>query len=425
MEDIMQYLWQNRLYGSPDKQLKDGRRVRILHPGLQNNAAGPDFFNAKIIIDGLEWVGNIELHLRASDWYRHGHQNDPAYDNIILHVVGQDDADIPRSDGTIIPQLTIPFDRETAARYSLLKQHGQPMRCARYLPGVPSLFKRDWIEGAAHERLLEKSDRILQTLQQNGGDWNQAVLICIARGLGFGSNSIPFELLGKSIPLNVAGHHTDSQPQLEALLFGQAGMLDPTRTIDPYYRYLTDEYAFLASKYRLRPLPSHIWQRGRIRPGGQAPRRIALLATLLREGTTLLSRILEIRDDINALRDLFRPRLPWYWTNRLDFGQFTATTVQTAISPQMASTLLINTAAPIFHAYGIATYEPAYGQLALWLLHNLPAESNYITQQWQRAAGITPLDAFESQGLIQITKAYCQPGNCLRCRIAHRCLRVQ
>lgn len=420
----MQYLWQWRLYGSPDKVLTDGRPLRILDPGRLNTDAGPDFFNAKVIIDGMAWAGNIELHLRASDWHRHGHHSDRAYDSVILHVVGENDTLISRPDGSLIPQLHLPFSADTANLFKLLSESTVPLRCHQWLESVPALHLADWIDSAAIERLLAKSRRVEETLRFTNGDWSHTTFITIARALGFGLNGEPFERLARMIPMSVAARHTDSLFQLEALLMGQAGMLADPMVQDTYYQSLRDEYSFLAHKYGLTPLPSHIWKLSRTRPGNSPCRRLALLARLLPDMGSMLSRILDCKGNLDSLVELFTCRFEGYWAEHHTFGLPSGRPSPVALSLPMIRTLIINSAIPLYYAYGTYTSDSALCEQAEQLLVALPPEHNNVTRFWETAGGIKARNAFESQGLLQVRREYCERRECLRCRIGCKAMRT-
>lgn len=422
----MQYIWGHRLYGESDKQLTDGRSVSIVHPGMQNRTSGPDFFNSMIDIEGVRWAGNIELHLRASDWHRHGHDKDRAYDSVVLHVVGVSDTYVTRTDGSIIPQLLLPFNRETAERYRLLAEGSQPLRCHAWLKELPRLNVADWLDSMATERLQEKSNRLLECVDYTNGDWSQALFIVLARALGFGLNGEPFEQLARTLPLSVAARHSNSLFQLEALLLGHAGLLAnacPDHG-DPYYAELREEYVFLAHKYSLKPLAGHIWKMSGVRPGNMPYRRLAYMARLLQGVSTLFSRIMDAGGDVERLLELFEVEFEGYWSRHLTFGPETARSYAKALSQDMAQVLLINVAAPLYHAYGVYSGDFLVEELGEKLLTRLPAEHNSVIKLWKDATGIIACNAFESQALLHVKRTYCEQSKCMNCRVGHRALRV-
>ncbi len=401
----------------------DGCHVRLLSPGVWNENAGPDFFNAKIAIEDQTWVGNVEIHVKASDWYRHNHDKDASYDSVMLHIVAIDDARINRSDGSHIPQVCVNFPQEFYYIYSALSNNISDIRCAPYIPSLSPLQIEDWLSSLAVERIQEKANRILDIHSKNRGDWQYTCFVTFARALGFGLNSEPFEMLANSINLNFLSRHSDNLFQLEALLFGQAGMLDMNYHIfDEYYQGLCREYYFLARKYSLRPLRNSVWKYSRTRPGNFPHRRIAMLAQYLYGGFSLMGDILATSGDEEKCRELFVMDLEGsYWETHSGFGS-EETRASVSLSDNSVDLLLINLIAPLLYAYSASNgdYERAEQAMSLW--ENLDAEKNKYIRQW-KGYGICCEDALHSQALLQLRKAYCDRDKCLDCRFAHGVLR--
>lgn len=420
MEQLLQYVWQHRLWRSEDMTTNDGRRVRVLDPGLLNRDAGPDFFNAKVEIDGRVWVGNVEIHVRASDWRRHGHDSDPAYDSVILHVVEKDDAPVYRTGGERIPQVVLECSPRFGERLERLVNGRDKLPCASQLPQVPSLVVTEWIQALAFERLHGKVDRLRELLDLYAGSWEDVCYVSLARTLGFGINSDALERLARRTPLRLLHKHSDSLLQLEALLLGQSGLLqDGIDDGDPYVSQLRREYAFLANKFSLRPMEREAWKLFRIRPQNFPYRRIALLAHYVHDGFNLMHRILEA-DSEQALRPLFQVELTGYWARHYTLGKEQPTETS-ALSQSSIDIVLINLVAPLCYAYGELTGDYAMGDRAIALLESLRPERNAIVTQFVQA-GIRCDDALTSQALIQLRKGYCEARKCIYCRIGHRLL---
>lgn len=397
----------------------DGKRVQVLDPGRLNTDADPDFFNAKIIIDGCPWVGNVEIHVRASDWHRHGHDNDPAYDSVILHVVDADDAPIRRSNGEIIPQLRMPCAPDLRKLYDdLVGRSDIDLPCAHTIADLPSVYITDWLSALSFERLYDKTDRISDTLKRLNNDWEATCYVTLARALGFGINSEPFERLALSTPLMFIGKHADSIFTVEALLFGQSGLLEKVLS-DSYAASLDREYRFMAHKFGLRQPQSLGWKMARMRPSNFPHRRIALLAAILCEGVRMMSRILKISSTDDAAR-LLCPALSGYWSSHFSFGPESPHATQ-SISRATINILIINAVVPLMLAYGQHHSDQSLTDRAISLLESLPPEHNSIIRQFD-FAGITARDAMASQALIQLRRKYCELHKCLYCRIGHRML---
>lgn len=420
MEQLMQYVWQHRLWCSEDMVTNDGRRVRVLDPGTLNTDAGPDFFNAKVEIDGHTWVGNIEIHVRASDWHRHGHDHDKAYDNVILHVVDKDDAPVTRTTGEPIPQVVLQVSPRFGERYQQLVGANQQLPCASQLATVPHLTITEWMEALAFERLHSKVERLQQLYDQYSGNWEEVCYILLARTLGFGINSDALERLARRTPLRLLHKHSDSLLQVEALLLGQAGLLqEHQHDSDPYVQQLCREYAFLANKFTLTPMEAEAWKLFRIRPQNFPYRRIALLAHFVHGGFSLMQRIMEA-PDTPALRQLFQVELTGYWSRHYTLGHETASATR-ALSAGSIDIVLINMVAPLFYARGEMTDDYPLTERAIGLLEDIKPEQNAIVATFA-AAGITATDALTSQALIQLKRNYCDTRKCLFCKIGHRLL---
>ena len=424
MEEIFQILWQNRMFGL-SFPLDDGRRVRVLDPGVLNHDAGPDFFNAKVKIDGHTWAGNIEIHMKASDWHRHGHDSDPAYDNVILHVVGLSDTRIRRrTDDSEIPQMSVRLPENFYRTFAYLTNTNSEIRCAKRLHTIDGLRRADWIESLSIERLQAKATRIEEALHHYNGDWNTACFMTLARALGFGLNSIPFEMLAQSIDLHPLRRPSDNILQMEAIFFGQAGLLDPTaHQTDRRYQLMCREYRFLARKYSLHPIPRASWKFARTRPQNLPYRRIALLAKAMAETPDLLQRIVQTGGDEERLRQLFRWEVDGYWSRRFTFGDDCQSEANPpSLSEPSISVLLINVAAPLLYAHALLHSAHDMQEAATALLAGLPPERNAIVRSWQQL-GLEAKDAAASQALIHLRKEYCDKHECMRCRFGHHILR--
>lgn len=420
MEKLMQYVWKHRLWRSEDMVTNTGKKVRVVDPGLLNTDAGPDFFNAKIEIDGHMWVGNVEMHYRATDWKRHHHDSDKAYDSVILHVVAKDDAPVRRTNGELIPQLVLEVSPQFNADYASLVGATIEVPCATKIKQVPHLTIVEWVEGLAFERLHGKVERIHQLLDSFNGSWEDVCYVTLARNFGFGINNDAFERLARRTPLRLLGKHSDSVLQIEALLFGQAGMLDAQKPgMDSYYNQLCTEYAFLSHKFQLTPMEKESWKLFRIRPQNFPYRRIAMLAQFIEGGFRMMNRILEAEGE-KEMRSLFEMELSGYWTKHYTFGKPNERATAT-LSRSSTDIILINTVAPLLYAYGELTGNYEMTDKAIKLLEDLRAESNSIVSHFV-AYGIDCPDALTSQALVQLKREYCDARKCIYCKIGHHLL---
>lgn len=426
MERLMQFVWQHRLVGG--SKTVDGKTIHIIDQGIPNADAGPDFFNATIEIGKETWVGNIEIHVRASDWYRHHHDKDPAYDSVILHVVQFNDTPVYRSNGAIIPQMAMNCSPETARRCNAMIENAQQLPCEKTIRSLPHIYHTDWLTALAMERLYNKSERILEIVGKTGGHWEGAAYITLARGLGFGLNSEPFEILAKNLPLKFLNRHHDDLITTEALIFGQAGLIpDRNENEDTYTTRLRSEYQFMAHKFSLTPPPLS-WKFSRTRPQNFPHRRLAFLAQMIHRGFYLIGNL----DDsaatacnatIDQMRKLFNVELIGFWTNHYNFAGKGGCTPR-ALSNSSIDTLLINVAIPLLHARATARNDFDKMNLCAELLQCLKSEDNRITRLFADA-GIDADSAFTSQALIELRREYCEKKKCLYCRFGHRMLSAE
>lgn len=421
MERLYHYLWKSGIKGNRFRDV-DGLDIEVLDPGVHNHDSGPDFFNSKLKINGVEWVGNVEIHVKASDWERHGHAKDPAYRNVILHVVAVSDKRIQRHDGSLMPQIEFTLPENFFRTYSTLSDEISGIRCAGLLGSLPEIYKTDWLETLAIERMQQKAAKVKEIHSLTHGDWEQTCFIMLARGLGFGLNGDPFEMMAKSLPLNILHRHSDNPFQLEALLFGQAAMLDATMYMfDEYFQGLCREYYFLARKYGLKPLRQGLWKYSRTRPQNFPHRRIALLSNAALGGFALFSRIVDSASDCEALINIFDMKAEGYWKTHYSFDTDTCT-APTELSKGSRILLTINVAVPLLYAYASATGNIEMGEKACNVMAMLPAENNSLVRPWLNC-GLEAKDAMGSQALIHLRKEYCDKNKCIYCRFGHQFLR--
>lgn len=415
----------------PAKELvtADGESVEVIDCGLMNSNAGPDFFNAKIKIGGTMWVGNVEIHDKADDWYAHRHDKDAAYDNVILHVVGCEGRDTLTSGGRKVPQLRLGAAQKVIDNYRLLQETEHYPPCHTLIPSLDRLTVNSWLNALQAERLERKTRDIEARVERCGGSWEDALFVTMARNYGFGVNSDAFELWAHNIPLQYAARHRDDLLQTEALFMGQAGLLNP-ETIperyradaerEGYFKRLADEYSFLANKFSLKALNADMWRFLRMRPQNFPHIRISQLANLYHSRRNDLSRLAECNDAEQAKR-LFTTRVSPYWETHYTFGSTSCKTAK-SVSPSSLNLLVINTAVPMLFAYGRHRRNEAMCERAVDILSQLKAENNHITRAW-RECGLTAANAGDSQALIQLKNEYCDRRDCLRCRIGYKFLK--
>lgn len=391
MEKLLHYTWKHRIYPLHTLVTTDGRTVEVIDPGLYNSRdAGPDFFNAKVKVDGTVWVGNVEMHLKASDWFRHGHDKDRAFDNVVLHVVCDADMDVMTCNGRMPAQLVIPMPDSLKTDYEHLLREDKYPPCYERIPSIPSLKIHSWMSALETERLEQKTLAIARRVEDTRGSWEDAYFQTLARNYGFGVNGDAFEMWARSMDMTKAAHLRDNLFQIEALFVGMAGLLD--RVEERYGR----EFAFLKHQYRLESIDGAVWKYLRMRPQNFPHVRLLELARMYHEHRTGLSQLLECKD-VKAIGKLFDVR-----GDKLNL-------------------LVINTAIPIIFAYGRKKENESLCERAFDLLEELKAEDNHIVRMWQEC-GLEVRSAGDSQALIQLKKEYCDKKECLRCRIGYEYL---
>ena len=420
-EDFLHYLWKFRLFNQKGLRTISGDAIEIVNVGLHNTHAGPDFQSSILRIGETLWAGNVEIHLRSSDWERHKHQIDKSYDNVILHVVGKHDQEIFRTDGSDIPVLSLEnlIPQQITDAYLNLVQCMDWIPCCRQISKIDSFYIKNWLYRVEIERLEQKSESISGLLLEFKGGWDQAFYIFLAANFGFKVNAIPFEMLARSLPQTLLGRYKNRSLQIESLIFGQAGFLDQ-KYADEYPQLLSKEYQFLKTKHALQPIDKFIWKYLRMRPVNFPTCRLAQFSALVVRSSHLFSKILAERD-IKSIVNMFQD-LPInsYWDNHFRFDT-PANRASPRLGEQSINNLLINTVSVFLMAYGKKNDSAEHISRSISLLENLPPETNNLTKCYKEIM-ISPENAFFSQSLIQLKKAYCDQKKCLSCGIGMKLL---
>lgn len=421
MEQLLHYIWKYRLYRPSGLTTTQGDTLEIIDPGLENTDAGPDFFNAKIRINGTVWAGSVEIHQKASDWLAHGHSADKAYENVILHVVETDDGTVFRQNGEAIPQLVLPIPEQVIDNMEWLLTRDSPVACLERLPAIDPVFRLQWMDALLAERLERKTDDILRWLDLYQKDWNEVFYILLCRNFGFGVNSDAFERLARSLPLKCILKQRPSASQVEALFLGQAGLLnDSNGNRHHYYRLLQQEYSFLRKKYGLEPLEPHIFRNLRLRPDATPHIKLVELAAIWIRHDTLFSSVLSARTP-RELKDFFRVPASAFWDTHYNFLR-PSPHRKKQLGENALNMLLINTVVPLMFAYGLYHQMDEHKARALRLLASIPPEQNSIISLFSQV-GMKPRNAGDTQALIQLKRNYCEQKKCLYCRLGFQLLK--
>jgi hypothetical protein len=417
LEDLFQYIWKMKLFKTSNLLTTEGESVEIINVGTHNFNAGPDFLNSKIKIGNTVWVGNVELHVKSSDWVLHKHQDDPAFKNIILHVVYQNDFSLSDSYGNPMKTLVLKdhIDKEVIQNYQTFKENKTKIPCANSIASVPIEIIRTNLEKLIVSRLERKSLQIEKLLIDHKNNWEQSFYLQLASNFGFKVNQIPFELIAQSIPLSVLAKHKSNIHQLEALLFGQAGLLNDSFE-ENYPQLLQNEYTYLKKKYQLNGIDSHLWKFSRMRPVNFPTIRIAQFAALVHHSSHLFSKIISSQNPDELIK-LFKVTASTYWDTHYTFQKTTAQ-LKKNIGKSAIENLIINTIVPFVFIYGRHYGNESKCELSLNLLEKINPEKNNITQIWTDI-GVKAENSLHSQALIELKNNHCDLKKCLQCSIGY------
>lgn len=412
-EKLLQFIWQFSLYQPGNLTTDEGETITVIHPGRYNTDAGPDFLEAKVRIGNTVLVGHIELHLNASDWNRHGHQNDPAYQNIILHVVYNNDV------ARVVENVSV-LELAQHIPASIIEQHSNFIKatakipCATQLATIRDITRESWLSRLLAERWEEKLVTWKELLASSTDDWRNLLYWRMAFNFGFKVNSVPFQMLAQSLPLNILAKHRESLMQIEALLFGQAGMLEGEFK-DEYPNELKKEYAYLRQKYKLQPIAVHLWKFLRLRPANFPTIRITQFAALVHRSVHLFSQIVETHT-MKEIQPLLEVSVSAYWKEHFIFDEAQEAATNKKLGKSSIENIVINTIAPIQFLYASRHGNAQQQERALQLLDAVPAEDNNILKLWKES-NWTAQNAAQSQSLLQLYNNYCAKKRCLDCAI--------
>jgi len=416
-EDFLHYLWKLKKIDLSNLTTTYGQKITIIDFGTYNTDSGPDFFNAKVKIDDTLWAGNIEMHVLSSDWIKHNHQLDKAYNNVILHVVYEDDISITTQSNVKIPTLELKnrILKNDLKNYKLLRFNRDWVSCQKLFDNSSPFSRIQAIEKALTDRLLVKSSRLKDIYFRKDSDWNEAFFVFLARYFGMKVNADAFEMLANSITYKTILKEKDQLLKIEALLFGQSGLLDRDFK-DDYPNKLKQEYLHLKKKYNLEPIPVSIWKFSKLRPPNFPTIRIAQLAKLLFDIKAFFSEIIE-NDNLKIIKELFKVKVSGYWLNHYLFDEDSKPR-QKSLGKSAIDVLIINTVVPTIFLYGLLENEETYKQKAIDFLSGIPAEKNSIINKWIDL-GFNVSSAYDTQALLELKQSYCSKYRCLECPVGN------
>ena len=415
-ESFLHFLWKYRLLNQP-LVTDEGEEVKVENPGQHNFDSGPDFLGAKIRIGQTLWAGNVEIHIKSSDWLRHHHQNDRSYQNIILHVVHNNDKQLDLKAPTLV--IGDRINKDLHSRYLNLINNKNWIPCEKSAADIDYFIWESWKERLMVEKFQQKAEEINTLLKKHKNSWEEAFYISLARNFGFRVNNTPFELLAKSLSLKYLAKHKGNLLQLEALIFGQAGLLSNQDFNDAYPVVLQKEYQHLKQKFALTPIDPKLWRFLRLRPANFPHIRLAQFAQLVYKSVALFSYIIET-EEIQDIKNLLIVKASKYWDEHYRFDK-ASTKKPKYLGETALNLLVINTIIPYIFVYGMLKNNNDIKERALKFMSSLPPESNKIIKKFS-SMGLDITSALQSQSLIYLKKHYCTPKKCLHCPVGKKIL---
>ncbi len=416
-EAFLHYIWKYRLF-TKTLITTTGEPIEITSPGIHNHNEGPDFSDARLRIGETLWAGNVEIHINTSDWVKHGHQHNAVYDSVMLHVVYNHD--LKEQNGSMpLVEIKDCFDPQLFNAYRAFITSKNWVPCIRQIGSVSPDEVSLWLERMLIERLEHKSDYIQDFLTVTENDWDEVFYMMLARSFGFSLNALPFEMLSRSLPYKILAKHKNNPMQIEALIFGQAGLLDQHLS-EPWPQQLFAEYTFLRKKYSLAPIAAHLWRFMRLRPVNFPTIRLAQFASLLSDKEVLLSQVLECQTADDLIR-LFDAKASAYWDTHYHFTKESVAKPK-KLGRSSSVLLVINAVLPFMFVYGRALANDELCNRALSFYLQIPGELNAAIKHW-KSAGMDVATAFNTQALLGLKSDYCDKFRCLDCRIGDLLLR--
>ena len=408
-EEFIYYLWENRLL-SKDLSTVDGEDVTVVSVGVRNYDSGPDFLDARIKIGGTLWVGHVEMHVNSSDWFKHGHQDDDAYRNVVLHVVYRND-----NEQLAIPTVEIAgkFDEAIYDKYSVFVKSRRWVPCEKLIGGMQQFTWLSWLERIVVERVENEVKDVYAKLVANKFDWEETLYQRVMRYLGLKVNNEAFERLAMLLPLRILRKHHDNPLQLEAMFFGCAGFLEGNFT-ETYPVLLQREFKILKSKFNLSVMPTQYWKFLRLRPPNFPTIRLAQMASIVHRHGSLFSKLL-ITNDLYLMRSLFNVEVNEYWDTHFQFER-PSKDIKKSLGVTAVDVLIINAVIPVLFCYGIYHDNQDIKNWSLGLLNMMEPEDNVIIRNY-RKMGINVQNAQQTQALLHLYNNYCKKRKCLKCRV--------
>ena len=419
-EDFLHYVWQYKKFDFSNLTTVSEESLTITNCGNYLKQSGPDFFNAQIVLGNQKWAGNVEIHIKSSDWYLHHHEKDTNYDNVILHVVWEHDTPVFRKDNSEIPVLELKkyILKKDLKNYQELASPKSWIYCESQIATIDNFVLANWQERLFVERLERKYIPIEQLLQETENNW-EAVLFCmLAKNFGLNTNGETFLKIAKSIPFSIIRKESTEVANLESLFFGTAGLF-PLDAEDNYTKELKKRFDYISQKHKLKKIVIEPVQFFKHRPDNFPTIRLAQLAMLYHKQQNLFSKVI-VANTVTALHQLFEITITNYWQNHYQFDK-ESPNKKKKFSKSFIDLLVINTIVPIQFAYAKSQGKEASESL-MDLLREITAEKNIIIEKFSNF-GIKAKNAFETQSLLQLKNEYCNHSKCLQCAVGIQLLK--
>ena len=420
-EEFLYYVWKYKIFTDINLQTSDAKEVSILKAGIHNKNSGPDFLNAQVKIDHQLWAGNVEMHVKSSDWYLHKHEEDTNYDAVILHVVWEHDVDVFMKNNKALATLELKnfVSKELLENYNSLVYHQQKfIPCENQLTTIDEFLLNNWLERLYFERLEHKSTFIKELLLDTNADFEAVLFQLLAKNFGLKVNGEPFLQLATSMDFSVVRKERFDLEQLTALFFGQAGFLEEDLE-EHYHQQLKEKYRYLKHKHKLNSISKNAFQFFRMRPQNFPTIRIAQLASLLFAHQNLFSKLMNINKK-EDFYDLFSFEVDAFWKTHFTFESDSKKSPK-KLTKSFVDLIIINTIIPLKFVYLQSRGVVAENGI-IQLIKQVSSEKNSIISNFA-ALEIKAKNAMESQALIQLKNNYCTKKRCLQCAIGNSLLR--
>lgn len=418
-EELLAFYWKHQRFREANLCSTDGEPIQVLYPGLPNKDAGPDFLHARIRIGDTLWAGNVEIHIKASDWRKHGHQSDPVYDTVILHLVYEKDEELGLNCAEL--ELRHFIDTQSLEVFRNWQNSVDAIPCSGLLAARPEAMTPFWLDRMLVERLEDKARRINRVLEECHGSWEAAFFLWMAHYFGLRVNVLPFECMARITPWSLVQKYRTRRNSLEALFFGQAGFLEG-RAEDGYQYSMQQEYRLMQKMHNLDPQQASLWKFLRLRPSNFPGIRISQFAALFFSRERLLSSLLEC-EEVRSMEKILSVNAGEYWAGHTHFGR-PGRTIPLRLGKETSELLLANAVLPFLFVYAHEQYLPDKKEQLLDMYHQLGSENNRVIRRWQ-SMGMKTATLGESQALMHLYTHYCEKKNCLHCEVGQRLLKVE